>query len=99
MTSTPNHPTPTPFGDLASTVRPESGTGKHADTLGLLRIGTKTQMCVRCGAYFTTESNGDRHRVGPWEARRCLTPEEMTEAGLVLNGKGIWQQPGREEGR
>lgn len=48
------------------------------------------QHCAVCHETFSSTSAGDKHRVGPWTARRCLSPEEMQEAGLRRNSRGVW---------
>ncbi len=44
---------------------------------------TRHCVCARCGHKFATDAGLDRHRVGPHDARRCMTPTEMREAGMV----------------
>jgi hypothetical protein len=33
--------------------------------------------CRSCGGHFSSTSAFDRHRVGPWDDRRCLEPDEF----------------------
>ena len=51
-------------------------------------------QCGECGAFFSTVSVFDRHRIGPHDGeRRCLTVAEMQKRKLV-NRAGVWGQPG-----
>ena len=54
------------------------------------RVGGNAQHCACCHETFSGTTAGDRHRVGPWSDRRCLNPEEMQEAGLRQNARGVW---------
>lgn len=64
--------------------------------------GTRIQHCTVDGCHqtFSSPSAGDRHRVGRFgitegpQRRRCLTADEMLEAGLVLNARGMWRLAG-----
>ena len=49
--------------------------------------------CGGCGARFRRLSTFDRHRVGPWADRRCLTAAAMVETGFTLDGNGLWRSP------
>lgn len=55
-----------------------------------LAIGTGNCCCGACGKYFRSVSGFDLHRTGPGEARRCLSEEEMREAGMSRNEGGWW---------
>lgn len=54
--------------------------------------------CAECHATFTTASNFDRHRAGSKDRRfaagQCSDPAAR---GLVLNDRGQWSMPGRED--
>jgi hypothetical protein len=59
--------------------------------------GHRMQHCPVCCETFSGEQAGDRHRIGDHAlpkgtpgARRCMTPEEMRKAGLILDSRGIW---------
>jgi hypothetical protein len=53
-------------------------------------------FCNSCGLYFNSTSAFDRHRTGPYvpitqpAERRCLTVEEMSAKGMVLNSSGFY---------
>jgi hypothetical protein len=47
-------------------------------------------VCRGCGQYFNSTSAFDLHRVGKPEARRCLSTDEMVEAGMTRNAGGFW---------
>jgi len=65
--------------------------------------GLRIEHCTICHETFTGTSAGDAHRV-PTETRttangrqvratwrsRCLTPDEMTAAGMRRNDRGQW---------
>ena len=46
-------------------------------------------LCRGCGQYFNSTSAFDLHRVGKPEARRCLSTDEMVEAGMTRNAGGF----------
>ncbi|MCC6170659.1 MAG: hypothetical protein IT481_01390 [Gammaproteobacteria bacterium] len=46
--------------------------------------------CGGCGERLNSITAFDRHRVGPFEARRCLSPEEMLARGWLVNSAGFW---------
>jgi hypothetical protein len=54
--------------------------------------GTKANHCTLCHRTFTTERNGDRHRVGDFDppSRRCLTDAELVELGLERKERDGW---------
>lgn len=58
----------------------------------MLRPGTARCQCAACGAYFSTDRNFRRHRVGDIAKRRCLRPSEMAAKGLCRDARGIWVQ-------
>jgi len=43
-----------------------------------------------CGEHFNSTYAFDKHRTGPWSARRCLSPDEMRAKGMVRNADGWW---------
>ena len=53
--------------------------------------------CGACGLFFTSVTSFDEHRVGPVEDRRCLTPAELIEKGLVLRDDHFWGSPPMDE--
>lgn len=63
---------------------------------GATWAGMRIEHCPACHETFTGTRAGDKHRtgdhavfVGP-ERRRCLSPAEMTERGMVRNDRGVW---------
>lgn len=62
--------------------------------------GMRTEHCKVCHQTFTGTIAGDKHRVGDHGVftgpgrRRCLTPVEMRERGMNLNGHGVWTSGG-----
>lgn len=58
--------------------------------------GMRTEHCPACHETFSGRGPADKHRVGDHDVRtgprrrRCLTPDEMSKAGLVLDSRGIW---------
>jgi hypothetical protein len=55
-----------------------------------LRIGSGVCECGGCAERFKSVTGFDRHRVGPGDARRCLTPAEMRGRGMTRNTHGQW---------
>lgn len=53
--------------------------------------------CGACNQYFRSVSAFDMHRTGSHAqlARRCLTTDEMTEAGMSKDQHGCWMGPSR----
>jgi len=47
-------------------------------------------QCPRCEEYFNSTFAFDKHRVGEYSARRCLTAEEMQSVGMAQNAGGWW---------
>lgn len=54
--------------------------------------------CTACYEPFNRTSTFDRHRRGPWSARRCLTITEMTAKGWRKNAAGFWMTTPRPSG-
>lgn len=52
--------------------------------------------CQACGLVFTGVAGFDAHRTGPWEARRCLTTDELREKGYEPNEHGRWGRVGHD---
>jgi hypothetical protein len=59
--------------------------------VGLIALTGNRCRCTACGRVFSTPSNFDRHRSGPWEARICLDPATV---GLALSRIGVWKAKG-----
>jgi hypothetical protein len=53
--------------------------------------GLRREHCPACHETFNSQTAGDMHRVGHWDAndRRCLTPNAMTARGMVQR-EGVW---------
>ena len=47
-------------------------------------------LCRGCSERFNSPTAFDLHRVGRPEARRCLSNNEMVEAGMTRNAGGFW---------
>ncbi len=47
-------------------------------------------QCSACGGYFRAVSTFDKHRVGPYLDRKCLTSDEMKSRGWELDESGFW---------
>jgi hypothetical protein len=50
-------------------------------------------QCCGCGGYFNAVFASDGHRTGTCGAggtRRCLTPEQLTAKGWLVNEAGFW---------
>lgn len=60
--------------------------------------GSNIAHCAECHRTFTTVANFDRHRAGSkdraFDQGECSDPSER---GLVLNDRGQWAAPGRED--
>lgn len=52
--------------------------------------------CGDCGLHFGSTYAFDRHRVGPWEERRCLAAPALSQKGWRQDDRGFWRTPGRE---
>lgn len=57
--------------------------------------------CSGCGERFRSVGSFDKHRVGSFTTsrknkRRCMTREEMIEAGMNPSEKGIWARTVRD---
>lgn len=57
-----------------------------------LKLPNKTNYCkcTLCGEYFNSPAGFDKHRVGGWNDRRCLSEIEMREINMDKNKKGYW---------
>ena len=51
--------------------------------------GSRCQ-CPACGEYFNSTWIFDRHRIGAYPQRRCMTVDEMRSKGYVTNAGGFW---------
>ncbi len=49
-------------------------------------------QCSGCSLYFNSTRAFDKHRTGRHGVdRRCMSPQEMTEAGMVLGQDEFWR--------
>jgi len=55
-----------------------------------MRLTGDRCQCPSCGQYFNSTGAFDRHRVGDYTARRCLTVADMVAAGMRRNDAGFW---------
>lgn len=53
-------------------------------------LGGQRCLCRTCGERFNSLSAFDRHRIGAFDDRRCLTPGEMRARRMMLNTRGFW---------
>jgi len=61
-------------------------------------IGQQNQ-CPSCGQFFARNSTFSAHRIGRFgKDRRCMTTDELVEAGFKLHADGFWRGlgPGRD---
>ena len=64
-----------------------------------MKLRGKINQCPSCGAYFSTVSNFDMHRVGAFSTgllntspeRRCLSVSEMVNVGLTADARGVFK--------
>jgi hypothetical protein len=47
-------------------------------------------QCAACGQYFNSTYAFDKHRVGDYTGRRCLTVDEMRAKGMAQKPEGWW---------
>jgi len=59
-----------------------------------VKLTGQRSLCRGCNKVFSTTSTFDRHRVGEYPDRRCLTAEELTAKGWSER-EGIWRTPRR----
>jgi hypothetical protein len=69
-----------------------------------MRQSGDNNVCPSCGERFRSSRSFDTHRTGTYGAsgpngylaaeRRCRSPEEMQQAGMQRNGRGLWVTKG-----
>ena len=70
--------------------KPKKAPPRHPESWGKLStIGAATCLCAACGEIFKSVGGFDAHRKGE-EDRYCLTPDEMRQAGMSINDRGMW---------
>ena len=47
-------------------------------------------QCPTCSEYFNSSRSFEKHRIGPFNDRKCMTKDEMTGKGMSKNRKGFW---------
>ena len=56
-----------------------------------MRLTGNRNQCQGCKQYFNSTTAFDKHRTGEHGVdRRCMTPEEMTALGMLVNHAGFW---------
>ncbi len=55
--------------------------------------GERGGHCTACHESFSSDVMFDRHRVGKWDQRRCLSTTEMEDKGFLLRGS-VWGASG-----
>jgi hypothetical protein len=62
-------------------------------------LGGARCRCGACGDLFNVVSTFDAHRVGGYDARRCLATDDRVARGWLRNDAGFWitsrMPPGR----
>ena len=57
----------------------------------IMRLTGNRNQCQGCKQYFNSTTAFDKHRTGEHGVdRRCMTPEEMTAIGMLVNHAGFW---------
>jgi len=56
-----------------------------------MKLTGRRNQCQGCKEYFNSNTAFDLHRTGEYgKHRRCRTPQEMTEKGMLVNNDGFW---------
>jgi hypothetical protein len=56
-----------------------------------MKLTGSRNQCQGCKQYFNSNSAFDKHRTGTHcSSRRCRTPEEMLDLGMLINHAGFW---------
>ena len=56
-----------------------------------MKLTGRRNQCQGCKEYFNSNTAFDKHRTGDHgKNRRCRTPLEMTEKGMLINNDGFW---------
>lgn len=59
-------------------------------SLRSIKLRGDVNQCPGCNLYFNSNSAFDKHRTGPHSSRRCLTEDEMSAKGMILNYRDLW---------
>ena len=63
-------------------------------TCAYVKLSGQRNQCPSCCELFATNAAFERHRVGRIGVdRRCMTLEELTQAGAYRDAKGFWRLP------
>lgn len=57
---------------------------------GAYRPKAGTLFCAECEEFFATLGDYKWHRVGPHDARRCLSRNDMRDRGMIMNQRSTW---------
>jgi hypothetical protein len=68
---------------------------ESTETPNLRELRGDRCRCPVCGEYLNSTGMFDRHRIGKYPDRRCLTPKEMLERGFTRNTAGFWIRSNR----
>lgn len=56
-----------------------------------MKLTGSRNQCAGCREYFNSNTAFDMHRVGEHGVnRRCMTKDEMTAKGMLVNHAGFW---------
>jgi len=56
-----------------------------------MKLTGRRNQCQGCKQYFNSTTAFDLHRTGKHGVnRRCRTPEEMRDIGMLINSAGFW---------
>lgn len=56
-----------------------------------MRLTSQRNQCQGCKQYFNSNTAFEKHRTGKHGVdRRCMTPDEMTALGMLVNDAGFW---------
>ena len=56
-----------------------------------MKLTARRNQCPTCDEYFNSTTAFEMHRIGKFGLdRRCMTPSEMTAAGMLVNSSGFW---------
>lgn len=63
------------------------------------QLNGNRNQCPTCKKYFNSNGAFDKHRTGAHGVdRRCMTTEEMIDAGMVLGSDDFWRGSAMPEG-
>lgn len=66
-----------------------------------MKLTGQKSLCRSCGLVFRSVAAFDKHRTGshPKGERRCMTEQEMVDAGMAVNYQGLWVTALMEDAR